>query len=263
MLNFFLSRPRIFILFCLSIFIFNYIFSSEKFFFTLTKTQAELIGQRIWDNECRGKSDLLTWWNEGEEFASMGIHHFIWYPKDKKGVYEETFPSLIRYLQKQSVVVPGWLSEHPPCPWNTRKEFMDDFESRKMVELRRFLLKTRPFQVKFMVERLSSALNKIVRTNQHLHEQYQRVLSTKKGAYILLDYYTFKGDGTSETEKYEGFGWGLFQVLEEMKDIEGSADFAFVRAARKVLERRVVNAPKDRNEAKWLNGWLNRLKTYE
>lgn len=236
--------------------------ASERIVFTLTPIQAEQIGQRIWENEGKGRIDRLTWWNEGEEFASMGINHFIWYPKDKQGPFEETFPSLIGYLQKQGVVVPPWLNNHPPCPWATRKDFMSDFEVPKMVELRQFLLRTKAWQVQFMAERLQNLLPKIL-TTEHLKKQFLRVLSTKKGSYALLDYYNFKGDGTSASERYKNCGWGVLQVLEAMEDNDFSGDFEFVRAACKVLERRVENAPPERGESRWLKGWLSRVKSYK
>ena len=47
----------------------------------LSDEEINLIGQRIFRNECAGKIEYLTAWNEGEEFASLGIGHFIWYPK--------------------------------------------------------------------------------------------------------------------------------------------------------------------------------------
>ena len=36
----------------------------------------------------------------------------------------------------------------------------------------------------------------------------------------------------------------------------------FAKAGDKVLTRRIENSPPARNEAKWLPGWRNRLKTY-
>ena len=46
----------------------------------LGDAQLERIGKRIWSNECNGTVDGLTSWNTGENFASLGIGHFIWYP---------------------------------------------------------------------------------------------------------------------------------------------------------------------------------------
>jgi hypothetical protein len=38
------------------------------------------IGRKVWQNECGGTVAGLTSWNAGENFASLGIGHFIWYP---------------------------------------------------------------------------------------------------------------------------------------------------------------------------------------
>jgi hypothetical protein len=235
--------------------------------FTLTAHQATQIGKRIWENESRGRPEGLTCWNEGEDFASMGINHFIWYPAEKKGPFEETFPALIGYLQKQGVSVPGWLADHPPCPWNSRKEFLDDFHSSKMERLRKFLYQTASAQIQFMAERLDKGFVKILEQansdkQEHVKKQFERLKECQKGPYILLDYYNFKGDGTSISERYNDQGWGLLQVLEEMSGDTKFPDYEFIKAAEKVLNRRVENAPPDRNEKRWLQGWLNRLKTY-
>ncbi|PYK40467.1 MAG: hypothetical protein DME60_07965, partial [Verrucomicrobia bacterium] len=52
---------------------------------SLTHSEALVIGKRIWQNECNGTVAGLTSWNEGENFASLGIGHFIWYPKGQRG----------------------------------------------------------------------------------------------------------------------------------------------------------------------------------
>jgi len=235
--------------------------------FTLTAQQATIIGKRIWENESKGRPEGLTCWNEGEDFASMGINHCIWYPAGKKGVFEETFPALIGYLQKQGVSVPGWIADHPPCPWNSRKEFLDEFASDKMTKLRKFLYRTATLQVRFMAERLDRALPRMLEHTSeekkaHVKRQFKRLQEFRKGPYILLDYYNFKGDGTSPTERYNDKGWGLLQVLEEMAGDTNFPDYEFVKAAQKILQQRVENAPPERNEQRWLQGWLNRLKTY-
>ncbi len=236
--------------------------------FTITAPQAEQIGKKIWENESHGKIDGLTCWNEGEEFASLGINHFVWYPEGKKGPFVETFPSLIAYLQKQGVQVPPWLVDCPPCPWKSRKEFIGAFESQQMVELRRLLYKTASHQIQFMAEKLDKSLPKMLdaTTDEHrdrVKSNYQRLLKTPKGPYILLDYYNFKGEGTSPAERYNEQGWGLLQVLEEMSCETEHPDYEFSQAAKKVLKRRVENAPPQRHEEQWLKGWIKRVKTYE
>ena len=60
----------------------------------LSPAQLQRVGQRIWQNECAGSVAGLTSWNAGEDFASLGIGHFIWYPAGRRGPFEESFPQL-------------------------------------------------------------------------------------------------------------------------------------------------------------------------
>ncbi|MDX8395917.1 MAG: hypothetical protein R8K22_05850, partial [Mariprofundaceae bacterium] len=80
----------------------------------------------------------------------------------------------------------------------------------------------------------------------------------------LIDYVNFKGEGTNPNERYQGQGWGLLQVLQNM-DTERAkqhANLAFSDAAEKVLTQRVALSPIERNEQRWLAGWLKRIQTY-
>ena len=61
----------------------------------LSGCDLERIGKRIWQNEAAGSVEGLTSWNSGEDFASLGIGHFIWYPAGPDGPFEESFPQLI------------------------------------------------------------------------------------------------------------------------------------------------------------------------
>jgi len=81
------------------------------------------------------------------------------------------------------------------------------------------------------------------------------------GYYALIDYVNFKGEGTKVSERYQGKGGGLLQVLQEM---DGSDDAlsAFANAADQVLTRRVKLSPPERGEERWLSGWRKRLSTY-
>jgi hypothetical protein len=96
---------------------------------------------------------------------------------------------------------------------------------------------------------------------EKIRTNFYRVATEPLGLYALMDYVNFKGEGISPTERYNGQGWGLLQVLETMPT-RGPALPAFAEAADTVLTRRVKNSPPARNEAKWLPGWRNRLKTY-
>ena len=51
----------------------------------LTPAQMDRVGRRIWQNECAGTVAGLTSWNGGEDFASLGVGHFIWYPAGRPG----------------------------------------------------------------------------------------------------------------------------------------------------------------------------------
>ena len=85
------------------------------------------------------------------------------------------------------------------------------------------------------------------------------------GMYALIDYVNFKGEGTNPAEHYRGIGWGLRQVLEEMRSVSPGQPAAveFAEAAKRVLQRRVDNSPPGRGEARWLAGWWNRCDSYK
>src|SRR5215469_6389823 len=89
---------------------------------TLSHNEAIKIGKKIWQNECNGTVAGLTSWNEGENFASLGIGHFIWYPRGRRGPFEESFPRLIDFKITRGVKLPASLSgtNERPCPWNSR-----------------------------------------------------------------------------------------------------------------------------------------------
>jgi hypothetical protein len=93
---------------------------------------------------------------------------------------------------------------------------------------------------------------------------YQALERSPKGLYPLLDYVNFKGEGISPTERYNGQGWGLLQVLLAMSPVQPGPQALeeFARAAEEVLTRRIANAPPERHEARWLAGWRSRLNTY-
>lgn len=230
----------------------------------LSDSQALAIGKRIWQNECAGTVSGLTSWNKGEDFASLGIGHFIWYPKGKDGPFEESFPKLAAYLAAQGKDVPKWM--RGDCPWKTRAEFVADSDSARMRELRNLLASTVPEQARFCAMRLEEALPKMLRAapkdaRAKVEKNFYRVANAPMGMYALIDYVNFKGEGVSHSERYKGQGWGLLQVLEAMPST-GDPMVAFSRAADEVLTRRVQNSPKDRNEAKWLPGWRNRVAGY-
>src|ERR1700733_2640597 len=103
----------------------------------LSDTQADKIGRRLWQNECGGTISGLTSWNEGEDFASLGIGHFIWYPAGRRGPFEESFPPLVQYLEANGRTVPDWM--RGSCPWTSREHFMAAQHGDRLDALRRLL----------------------------------------------------------------------------------------------------------------------------
>ncbi len=230
----------------------------------LTTKQAQNIGQKIWFNEGASKIENLTVWNKGEAFPSFGIGHFIWYPQGVEESFTESFPQLLRHLQK-TTTLPDWLEKTDHAPWPNHEAFYADINSAKMNSLRQLLHNSIPQQVEFIVQRMEAALPKMLAAvatpaqREQIRSQFYSVSQQPNGIYTLIDYVNFKGEGVSTKERYKGQGWGLLQVLENM-DNDTSVMPAFVRAADFVLSRRVNNAPRDEN--RWLPGWRKRLQTY-
>jgi hypothetical protein len=235
----------------------------------ISPQDAERIGKLLWHNECAGTVEGLTSWNQGEDFASLGIGHFIWYPEGRRGPFEESFPGLVAFIQSQGAKVPEWLLRAPHCPWLDRESFLADRQSERMVSLRHFLRDTVGHQARFAARRLEQALPRMLESvpagrRDHVTTQFQRLSSHPHGLYCLVDYVNFKGEGIKPTERYQGQGWGLLQVLDLM---EGSAPGppalqAFSASATEVLRRRVRLSPPERHEKRWLPGWENRCRTY-
>lgn len=236
----------------------------------LSQAEASRIGRKIWQNECAGTVEGLTSWNVGENFASLGIGHFIWYPRGVRGPFEESFPDLVRYATQRGTKLPQVvLRNRDGCPWNTRAEFIAAQESVEMKELRRFLVDTVDLQAQFLVQRLQQALPKMLAKapaagRANIQRQFERVASTPQGCYALVDYVNFKGEGVLDSERYSGQGWGLLQVLQGMNGNEDgpTATRAFSASARQVLTQRVKNSPPARKESRWLAGWLLRVNGY-
>jgi hypothetical protein len=231
----------------------------------LSDGQAQTVGQRLWQNESGRSIAGLTAWNSGEDFASLGIGHFIWYPSGHRGPFEESFPRLVRFFQENSVQLPAWLSPDEACPWPNRSAFLRDLDSPKMRELRALLQRTISLQARFAANRLEHALPQMLANAEPgarstVDTNFSALLREPAGVYALVDYVNFKGEGTSPSERYHGQGWGLLQALTTMPPGSGLAGFR--SAAGTVLRRRVQNAPPDRHEERWLPGWLNRVATY-
>lgn len=234
--------------------------------FRIAPQTASKIGQRIWKNECGGTVAGLTSWNAGENFASLGIGHFIWYPAGVRGPYEESFPSLVKLLIARRAPVPQWLAEAKACPWPTRAAFAAAQKSPQMTELRALLANTVGIQAEHAAARSVNSLPKILaaaprKDREAIRAKFNALAATGAGLYCLMDYVNFKGEGTNPAERYGQTGWGLLQVLQEMPAVApAGAPAAFAAAAKRTLGKRIAAAPKD--ESRWRAGWFNRCDSY-
>ena len=244
--------------------------TNKKAGLTISKAELDVVAEKIFKNEAGGKREDLVYWNTGEDFPSLGIGHFIWYKQGQRGRFAESFPQLVAYYRKHDIKLPKIVEENSYSPWESREELfkLRSVGNKDIVELTNFLYNTKAIQVSFIFERLENSLEKMLEiadNPENVKKQFYRVAHSPNGLYPLIDYVNFKGEGTSRTETYNGDGWGLLQVLENMKGT-GSGKAAleeFSDSAKFVLERRVKNSDPARNEKKWLAGWLNRCNTYK
>ena len=224
------------------------------------------LGNKIWQNECAGSVQGLVSWNAGEDFPSLGIGHFIWYPAGYSGPFDESFPKFVRYAYSRGAKIPR--SFAGAAPWRSKQEFEQNRNSAMVESMRAWLARHVELQTEFIILRSRAAQPRMMKassTPQAVQARYNALAATTQGLYCLVDYVNFKGEGLKPTERYQGQGWGLLQVLEEMRGYpQGSAATAeFSRAASEVMRRRVANSPAARGEKRWLAGWLNRCKTYK
>lgn len=252
----------------------------------LKPAQLDWVGQKIFQNECAGQLECLVHWNEGEAFPSLGIGHFIWYPKGVDERFVESFPALIEYMEQRQLDIPEWMRglDTLDAPWPDRETFLKVADSPEIAELKEFLAGTQGIQAEFIFRRAKTSLANVLKAAPEsrqagVKKRLQVLSQTPGGVYALMDYVNFKGEGLSPEERYNGEGWGLLQVLLAMPDAseaeisgatsEGAerpprdilADFR--EAAASVLTRRAHNASNKIELERWLAGWLKRLKTYK
>lgn len=267
----------------------------------LTDAQKDEIGNKIWGLE--GAHRILIWWDATGGAPSFGINNYLWYPAGRTDKVHETFPELMEYLAARGVSVPDWMRGHP-APWTSEKELFQAavppanrrkgvakragipednlaiVDSPEAAQLRELLASTIELQEHFSIERGVKSLDAILHEmsgperadkRQAISEQFARVACAPGGAFAIVDYVNFKGEGIEDGERYEDSakvrqGWGLWQVLEHMKGSEPgpAAIDEFIDSAKWALQRRVQLAPDDKreNEAGWLKNWYGRLENY-
>lgn len=226
----------------------------------------ERFAQQIFLNETGGNDEYLLHWNDGEAFASLGIGHFIWFPAGLQSPYAESFPQLLAYLLAQGYTLPNGWTPDTACPWPDKQTFLAARQSPEYKALHTFLKATYQAQYSFILARFQQAQDDIMAaapaaSKTLIAARLRRLWQIPQGRYALIDYVNFKGTGLLVTERYQGQGWGLLQVLLEMQDLSDvTQDFAL--AAERVLTQRTRNAPEPSKEARWLKGWQARLQTY-
>lgn len=249
--------------------------AAERTLPTLTAAQAEWVAGQIFRNECQRQSSCLTSWNVGEDFPSLGIGHFIWYRQNQQERFVESFPELMAYYVARGVDLPAWVAGLPSwdAPWPDRESFLAERDGARLTELREFLLRTQGIQTGFIMRRMVQSLPALTAATSRpepVTDLFYEIANSDVpyGMYALIDYVNFKGEGTSVTERYNGEGWGLLQVLEFMLDHPSRVPAQpallerYAAAARAVLARRIENSPPERGEERWRNGWNNRTYTY-
>lgn len=236
----------------------------------LSTDDATALGKKIWLNESGASKEKLVWWNEGETFASVGIGHFLWAPQGSDIPFQESFPQVLRFMEQRSVMIPAWIKDAQyHCPWHERSQVVQSNDLR-IDELRTLLSTTIDLQALFIIERSNTSIQHLLANvsaaeRKLLKKRIKRLTSTTGGLFAIIDYINFKGDGTNTRERYDGKGWGLLQVLQTINDtdLNQAPENAFAQAAANVLRQRVHNAPPERNEQRWLPGWLNRVNRYK
>ena len=238
---------------------------------SLSDSEIRAIGDKIFRNESGGDIDKLVHWNVGENFASMGIGHFTWYPAGRRNRYGNTFPGLLDHLQSNGVRLPVWVQKarHTGAPWRTKGELNKAKQSGQVKEFQNLLYQTRYLQASYIFDRAKRAMPRLVKATPkslqaHVAQNLNAVANTRGGWYALIDYVNFKGEGLNRKGGYRGQNWGLLQVLENMRPSQPGqmALNNFADSAIHVLTRRVRNSNPKRNEIRWLRGWTVRINTY-
>ena len=237
----------------------------------LSQYELNVISERIYQNETSGNPKNIMFWSKNETFPSVGIGHFIWYPVGQPKIFDETFPAMIDYYVANKVEIPTWLHQarKSGAPWKDRATFERARGDNEFQQLKTLLLNTKALQTQFFFDRLHASIPEIVKHvapqyRKHIVNNYNALAATKGGWYPLIDYINFKGKGIKSTERYHNQGWGLLQVLQNMRPVKAGpfALMEFSRSAKAILERRVRNSPPQKNEQRWMKGWNKRISGY-
>ncbi len=235
-----------------------------------TAEELRATGDKIFRNETGGQISKTVHWNVGEDFASMGIAHFTWYPAGRAQRHGNTFPQVLNYMAQRGSPPPAWVqfAAARGAPWFSRQALLRVKHTPQIKELEQYLYRTRGLQAEHIVNRAKQGLPRIVKAahpslKNKVVQNINALANTPGGWYPLIDYINFKGEGLSRNGGYNGQNWGILQVLENMRPSRPGSEAlnAFADSAYQILVRRVRNAP-NRGEERWLPGWRNRTNTY-
>lgn len=254
--------------------------------FNLSKDELLSLGYRMWNNYAGGTVDGLTKWDGSDadhEFMYLGIAQNIWLPEGSNSIFQADWSTVAEELKKRGCKIKPWMLKD--CPWKTQEEFDADFNGKKMTWLRTHLSKEKfvraqafciaerlqramdPNSSDFLLMGLTADQSALVQKNFNLAVNSKDPL----GVYTLIDYVNFKGEGRlSGTEEFNGQGWGLLQVLLNMKaPADGASDMdimvAFVQSAKFTLCQRVINHKTQdptNNDVQYLDMWVAHLNDY-
>jgi len=228
------------------------------------KSEANRIGLEIAKNQGVNNKISQIYWCNDDKYASLGIANFIWYSENDERK-QTSFNDLLKYIS-QSQPLPNWLVNIDYPPWNSREEFLSSKHDMFKNQLSHFLQENIDKQTQYLIFKLEDRLPKMLDqikspfAKMHLYENFYHIAMQEDGVYALIDYFVFQGDGTLASDRYNNQGWGLLQVLDNMKGNSDNLLREFISSADLLLTRRIANGPAE--EAKQLTNWRMRLNTY-
>lgn len=223
------------------------------------------IAHKIWENESGATNEGLLAWNPGEEMASMGIGHCIWYPSGVTKTHGESFKQSLEFAQSRGEKIPEFLIDEKTgrikdCPWQ-KEEFKELVSGKRQNsdfnKLRTFMENTKVLQYEFIKDRLDKFY--VANKESAIGKTIGKMLQSEAGVYALTDYVNFKGEGTLSKPS-----WGLVNVLTHM-NVNGSMSSKqlvaeFASSAIAVLHERRPKAWGQKDSPG--PGWVNRINTY-